>query len=294
MSKNVKVLGICGGSPNPCNIVFVVPDTNMWFNKRKQLFNVLECYKECAVIALPHVMIDEGVPETYKCAILRKVDVEIANRQFRRKLLTSVLDAMTRGFLLTAAYTPGVYGASRYGFAYYVGKYDKVILNSTLCEYISKSKCRNRERCYFSALKQVIDLIHKLQRAWEISELRKIKDEFKEGACKYEYLKTALNYALQEISNKHSMTGNGKIRQLLEQLRNNIKTLLGILADILIIASCFALARERRKPVVCVSDDQLLLQTLNNVRNKLRATNVYSCRLEELAQTLDKLTQATQ
>jgi len=238
-------------------------------------------------------MIDEGIPETYKCAILRKVDVEIANRQFRRKLLTSVLDAMTRGFLLTATRTPGVYGASRYGFAYYVGKYDKVILDSTLCEYISKSKCRNKEICYFSALKQVIDLIHKLQRAWEISELRKIKDEFKEGICKYEYLKTVLNYALQEISNKRSMTGNGKIRQLLEQLRNNIKTLLGILADILIIASCFALARERRKPVVCVSDDQLLLQTLNNVRNKLGVVNVYGCGRGRLARILDKLAQVT-
>jgi len=60
MSKNVKTLGTCGGSPNPCNIVFVVPDTNIWFDNREDLFKVLEHYKEFAVIALPHIVVDEG------------------------------------------------------------------------------------------------------------------------------------------------------------------------------------------------------------------------------------------
>jgi len=93
-----------------------------------------------------------------------------------QKLLDSVLDAMTRGFLVTVAHVPLIIDVSRLEFSYLIDVYDEKILNSILCEYISKSKS-----CYFSTLKQVIVLVHKLRRVQEIGELKKVEMKSRKG-----------------------------------------------------------------------------------------------------------------
>jgi len=217
MSKNMKALETCGRSPDPCNIVFIVPDTNIWFDRRKVLFKVLEHYKGLIAIALPHIVVDEGeikkkgLLETYKRAVLREIDEEVATQQFMQKLLDSVLDAMTRGFLVTAAHTPLIIDVSRLEFSYFIDVYDEKILDSTLREYISKSKCHNKRGCYFSTLKQVIDLVHKLRKVREIGELKKVEDEINRGLCKYEHLATALKNVLRVIRNRQSMNSNERM-----------------------------------------------------------------------------------
>ena len=94
--------------------MFIVPDTNVWFNKRRELFNVLECFKDFVVVALPHITIDEMPPETYKYAILSKLDEKTDYELFRQKLENSIQDARARGFKVTSAPIPGVWNVSRF------------------------------------------------------------------------------------------------------------------------------------------------------------------------------------
>jgi len=152
--KNAKALKTCEERSGSYNIVFVVPDTNIWFDKREELFKALEYCRNFAVIALPHIMIDEGLPETYKQAIMSKMSMEICTQRFEQKLMYSVLDAISRGLLITVAHVPGVYDVTRYEFSRCVSDYEKRVLDLMVCEYVSKKKER-----YYSTLKQTIALV---------------------------------------------------------------------------------------------------------------------------------------
>jgi len=266
----------CEQSPGTCGVIFVVPDTNVWFNKRELLFSVLGEYRDFVTIALPHIMIDEGLPETYKRAVLHRVGEEIAYQQFRQKLLNSILDAITRGFAVTVAHVPGIYGATRIDFMYLSSKEDVEVLDLVVCEYVGK------ERCYYSTLDQVIKLLSKhVDEA--ASELRSLEEKISGGSCSYDYFATVLKWcstSLYEVGDK--------------QLRSNIKRLFGVLADALIIASSIHLAKIRKcKSVVCVSDDSTLLCVLKKVREQLRLTNLHGYKLGcELKHALSQLTQS--
>ena len=249
------------------NTVFIVPDTNVWFNKRNQLLSILEQYKDFVIIALPHIVIDEGLPETFKRTILNKVDQEITYKQFRQKLVDSILDTIAGGFSVTVALVPGICDVTRLDFMYCTSEEDETILDLIVCEYMSKGK-GVKERSYHSTLKQVIKLICKFINEG-VEELRKIGEEIDKGSCNYDQFAKVLKWcssSLYEIGDK--------------QLRGNIRALFSILADALIIASCIHLARTRKcKFVICVSDDDLLLCVLKKVCGQLKIPNVHACNL---------------
>ena len=126
-----------------------------------------------------------------------------------------------------------------------------------------------------------------------MKELEIVEHEIEKRLCRYERLVTVLRHALHALQR----TDNEQLRSdrvALEQLRGNTKTLLSILADVLIVASCFALAEERCRPVICVSEDKTLMQALESVRDLLKVANVHGCELSKLAQILNRLTQVTQ
>jgi|GEM_PF-5583572 len=249
-----------------CTMIFIVPDTNVWFNKREQLLSILEQYKDFVTIALPHIMIDEGLPETYKRAVLYKVDQGITYQQFRQKLMDSILNTITRGFSITVAHVPGIWGITRLDFMYCTSKEDNKVLDLIVCEYVSKG------RRYYTTLKQVIRLLYKLIDLAK-NELRRIEEEIDKGLCNYDRFATVIKWC---SSFSYEMGD--------EQLRSNTRRLLGILADALIIASCINLAKTRKcKSVICVSDDDTLLCVLKKVCDQLKISNVYgyelSCKL---------------
>jgi len=281
VSENVESLKVRERCSYSYGIVFIVPDTNIWFDKREELFKVLvkalDWCRNFAVIALPHIMINEGLPETYKQAVMSKMNMEICTLRFEQKLMDNVLDAISRGFLVTAAHIPGVYDVARYGLACYVGDYEKRVLDSIVCEYVSKEKGR-----YYSTLKRSIALVRKLKGAREVEELEVVEREIEKGPCRYEHLAAVLRHTLQRTGNER-LKGD---RVALEQLRGITKTLLSILADVLIVASCFALAKKSCRPVICVSEDRTLVQALEDMRGLLGVANVRGCGLSELAQIL--------
>ena len=256
-----------------CSKIYVVPDTNVWFNKREQLFSILECYKGFITIALPHITIDEERPETYKRAIVYKLDEKISYELFKQKLKNSVQDTMARRFRVIQAPVPGIYGVSRYGFAYYASKNDYVVLNLAVCGYISKG------RPDYSTLKNATKSLQN-SGAVVANEFKKMALEIEKGACSYDHFKTVI-----EVASSSCGVCN-------ERVNSYVRRLYSILADILIITSCIVLARRECKPVVCVSEDKTLVSVLGEVLAKLRISNVHGYGLKGLAQVISQLVQS--